>query len=91
MPLTSTARILPSRSGNIRLSIQPEVHYAGAPTFLPWIENFIGVIRSGEQELLDRELATAEDIRQGIEDLRRLMNGKAGSAFFYWNRAAGAK
>jgi SAM-dependent methyltransferase len=76
---------------NIRLTIQPEVHHAGAPTFLPWIENLIGNIRSGEQELLDRGMATEEDIRQGIEDLRRLMNNQAGSAFFYWNRAAGVR
>jgi len=74
---------------HIRLSIQPEVHYAGTPTFLPWIENLIANIRSGEKELLDRQLATERDISQGIEDLRGLINEKAGSAFFYWNRASG--
>lgn len=76
---------------SIRLSIQPEIHHAGTLTFVPWIENFIGNIRSAEKELLARELATEQDISEAIEDLRRLMNGKAGSAFFYWNRASGVK
>lgn len=76
---------------NIRLSIQPEVHSTGTPTFVPWIENLIGNIQSGEKELLKRGLATEDQISNGLEDLRRLMNAKAGSAFFYWNRASGAK
>jgi len=76
---------------SIRLSIQPEVHFAGAPTFVPWIENLVGNVRSGEQELLNRDLATRDDIRQGIEELQRLMYDPAGSAFFYWNRARGVK
>ena len=88
-------KLLPLLDGagfrNIQLTVQPEVHYSGSPTFLPWIENLIGNIRSGEQELLDHELATVDDIRQAIEDLRRLMNDPAGSAFFYWNRARGVK
>ena len=75
----------------IRLAIQPEIHHAGAPTFLPWVENYIVNIRSGERELLERGLATEEDIRQGVEDLQRLMNDNAGSAFFYWNRACAIK
>jgi ubiquinone/menaquinone biosynthesis C-methylase UbiE len=76
---------------NIQLSIQPEVHYAGAATFSLWIENLIGNIRSGVRELLDRGLASEDDIRRGIEELRHLMKHEAGSAFFYWNRARGVK
>jgi len=76
---------------NIQLSIQPEVHYAGCPTFVPWIENLIENIRSAEKELLSRQLAAMDEICQGVEDLRRLIDDKAGSAFFYWNRASGMK
>jgi len=76
---------------NIQLSIQPEVHHAGTTTYLVWIENLIGNIRSGESELLKRGLATEEQIQLGIEELRQLMSNSSGSAFFYWNRARGMK
>jgi hypothetical protein len=36
---------------DIELSIAPEIHHAGAPTFRPWVENLIGNVRSGAQEL----------------------------------------
>ena len=61
-----------------------EIHHAGTATFLPWIENLIGNLRSGESELLDRGLATEEQIQQGISELQQLMHHKAASAFFYW-------
>ena len=33
-------------------------NYFGTPTFVPWIENFIGDIRSCEREIVLRGLAT---------------------------------
>lgn len=61
---------------------QSSVAYLPVSSFSPWIKNFIGNIQSAEMELLRRKLATEEEIRQGTEDLTRLMDDKAGSAFF---------
>ncbi len=43
---------------DISLSIQPEIHHPELPTFKPWIENLIGNVLSGEQELVRRDLAS---------------------------------
>ena len=42
LPLLKTAGFQ-----DIALSIAPEIHYAGVPTFRPWVENLIGNVRSG--------------------------------------------
>jgi SAM-dependent methyltransferase len=75
----------------IKLSIQPEIHYCGKPSFRPWIENQIGNIEGAAAELAAHGLATKEEIRLAIDELRELMERDDGSAFFYWNRASGVK
>lgn len=76
---------------NIELSIAPEVHYFGKPTFRPWIENLVGNIRSGQEQMKEHNLITQEDINMAITELKNLIACDDGSAFFYWNRATGVK
>jgi ubiquinone/menaquinone biosynthesis C-methylase UbiE len=76
---------------DVQLSIQPEVHHHGLPTFRPWLENLIGNLRPVERAFVEKGLATVEDVRRGVEELRSLIDDPSGSAFFYWNRAIGTK
>jgi SAM-dependent methyltransferase len=75
----------------IKLSLQPEIHYAGTETFRPWIENLIGNVESGAAELQQRRLATAEEIAEATGELRSFSEREDACALFYWNRAAGVK
>ncbi len=76
---------------HIMLSIAPEIHAANTPTFRPWIENLIGNVRSGAEELQKHQLATAGDITEVIAELQAFMKRDDASMFFYWNRASGRK
>jgi SAM-dependent methyltransferase len=73
----------------IRLSIQPEIHHSGKPSFRPWIENQIGNIESAATELEAHQLTTAEEIELAINEVRALLERDDAGAFFYWNRATG--
>jgi len=75
----------------ICLSIQPEVHWQGTPTFRLWVENLMQNIRPVEGQLVEKGLASPEDIRQAKKELEDLLVNEAASAFFYWNRASGVK
>lgn len=75
----------------IELSVAPEIHWAGMPTFRPWVENLMGNVRSGADALQQRELATAGEIAVAIEELRAFGERADASLFFYWNRAVGRK
>jgi ubiquinone/menaquinone biosynthesis C-methylase UbiE len=75
----------------IKLSLQPEIHYAGTETFRPWIENLIGNVESGASELQRQGLATGEEITGAITELRSFSEREDASAIFYWNRASGVK
>jgi SAM-dependent methyltransferase len=76
---------------DVRLSIQPEVHWAGTPTFRDWVVNLIDNVRPAERLLVEKGLATPEEVQRGLDDLRRLLPDESASAFFYWNRARGQK
>jgi SAM-dependent methyltransferase len=76
---------------SVELSIAPEIHAAGMPTFRPWIENLIGNVRSGAVELQKRRLATAGEVTEAIAELGAFMEHDDASLFFYWNRAVGWK
>jgi ubiquinone/menaquinone biosynthesis C-methylase UbiE len=77
--------------GGIRLSIQPEVHCYGMPTFRTWVENLMQNVRPSEEQLIEKGMATAEDIRWAKQELAELVRNPSGSAYFYWNRANGMK
>jgi SAM-dependent methyltransferase len=86
LPLLKTAGFQ-----DIVLSIAPEIHYASVPTFRPWVENLIGNVRSGAQELQRRQLATQGEIAETLGELQTFMERDDASTFFYWNRASGQK
>ena len=75
----------------MELSIAPEIHWAGMPTFRPWVENLIGNVRSGAEALQQKQLATAEEITTALEELRAFSGRTDASMYFYWNRAVGRK
>jgi ubiquinone/menaquinone biosynthesis C-methylase UbiE len=75
----------------INLSLQPEIHHAGAESFRPWIENLIGNVESGAAEMQKRGLASADDLAASIAELRTFASRDDASAIFYWNRASGVK
>jgi SAM-dependent methyltransferase len=77
--------------GEIKLSIQPEIHYSGKSSFRPWIENQIGNVESAVEQLLTHGLATSEEIDSAIAELRAFLSLDDACAFFYWNRASGVK
>lgn len=76
---------------DIELSLQPEVHRAGMPTFRPWVENLIGNVVGAAEKLQEHGLATGEEIEQAVAELRAFMERPDASALFYWNRAFGIK
>ena len=75
----------------IALSVAPEIHHSGQPTFEAWIENLIGNVRSGEVALVAHGLCTHEEIRKAIAELHTLLEREDATALFYWNRARGMK
>ncbi|HEX8143432.1 MAG TPA: methyltransferase domain-containing protein [Pyrinomonadaceae bacterium] len=75
----------------IRLSLQPEIHYAGAETFRPWVENIIGNVEGGAAQLQRHGLATAEEMRAAIAELQWFVEQDDACTIFYWNRASGVK
>lgn len=76
---------------DVRLSIQPEIHHAGQPAFEPWVRNLIGNVRSGELALIERGLASREEIEAAVGELEALIQRADATALFYWNRAVGVK
>jgi SAM-dependent methyltransferase len=75
----------------IRLSVQPEIHYAGAETFRPWIVNLLGNVEGGAGELQKHGLATHEEIEEAIAEMRSFSERDDACTIFYWNRASGVK
>ena len=64
---------------DIRLSIEPEIHWFGAPTFRAWLENLVDNIQPAEDRLIESGLATAEQIKLGTDELRRHMENATAS------------
>ena len=74
---------------DIRLSLQPEIHPAGSSTFLPWVENMIGIVEAAD--LVKHRLATEDQLTEGIAEARAFAEREDATALFYWNRASGIK
>jgi SAM-dependent methyltransferase len=75
----------------IELSLQPEVHWAGEPGFVPWVENIIGNVEGARERLASEGLATGSQVDKAIGELHGLMERDDASALFHWNRARGVK
>jgi SAM-dependent methyltransferase len=76
---------------DVRLSIQPEVHHAGQPSFEWWTRNLILNVRSGEAALIERGLASRDEIEEACAELDALIRRNDATALFYWNRAIGVR
>jgi 2-polyprenyl-3-methyl-5-hydroxy-6-metoxy-1,4-benzoquinol methylase len=76
---------------SIELSIAPEVHYYGLPTYVPWIENSIEIIKGAKKHLLELHGVDNTLIDEAINELDNLKSNPYGSAYFYWNRASALK
>jgi len=76
---------------DIALSIAPEIHHYGMPTFTPWIQNLIGNIDGARKNLIDMGGVESKLIDEAIDELTALQNNPHASAYFYWNRAKAVK
>lgn len=80
-----------ARLSQIKLTVQPELHWHGSPGFAGWIENLAGNIRSGRQGLVESGLCSAEQIDCAIGELSALQERDDASLTFVWNRAAAVR
>ncbi|MEW6732457.1 MAG: class I SAM-dependent methyltransferase [Acidobacteriota bacterium] len=72
---------------NIELSLEPELHWSGQPSFRPWVENLIGNLKSSINDLIKYRLSSEEEIMFAINELTAFMQRNDATALFYWNRA----
>jgi SAM-dependent methyltransferase len=75
----------------IELSVQPEIHHSGRESFRPWMENLLGNVEGAADQLIEQRLATLEEVEAAVAELKAFVERDDASAFFYWNRASGAK
>lgn len=75
----------------IQLSLAPEAHHFGQPSFRAWIENLIGNVHGARQRLIEFSLATELEIETALAELRDLIHLEDASAYFYWNRVQARK
>jgi ubiquinone/menaquinone biosynthesis C-methylase UbiE len=76
---------------DVRLSVQPEVHWFGSPDWVTWIVNIIGNVESARRALVDSGLASRAAIDGAVGELSALAHRPDGSATFVWNRATGTR
>lgn len=72
-------------------SFADEVHYPEKGTFVAWVDNIIGNVDSGADQLVNQGMATVEQVEGAIAELTALKQNDLGSAYFWWNRIAGSK
>ncbi len=72
----------------IELSVLPEVHWHGSPSFAAWIENLVGNIAGARVGLIEARLADQSLIDRALGELRDVQHSPDGSSVFMWNRAA---
>jgi ubiquinone/menaquinone biosynthesis C-methylase UbiE len=76
---------------SIELSIAPEVHFYGLPTYESWINNSIEIINGAKKHLLELHDVDKFLIDEAINELNNLKSNPYGSTYFYWNRASASK
>jgi SAM-dependent methyltransferase len=72
---------------DIKLSVQPEVHWYGSPGYVAWVHNIIGNLESARNGMLAAAVLTASELNGAVAELERLKTDRLGSAVFVWNRA----
>jgi ubiquinone/menaquinone biosynthesis C-methylase UbiE len=73
------------------LSLQPEVHWHGSPSFREWISNVAGNVKSAQQKLVDDGFCAAERIERALAELSGLCDNPDASSNFAWNRAVAVR
>lgn len=76
---------------HLQNSFADEVHYPEKGTFVAWVDNIIGNVDSGAEQLLSQGMATREQIDGAVAELTALKQNELGSAYFWWNRISGSK
>jgi SAM-dependent methyltransferase len=76
---------------DVALSIDPEVHWYGSPSFEAWMENQIANIDGARESFMKTHIMSAAEIDAAIAEARAFMETANASVFFYWNRAKGRK
>lgn len=71
----------------IAVSLAPETYAAGSAAFVPWVANFIALVRPVRGALAAAGLATAEEVDAGCRELERFLARPDATVIFYWNRA----
>lgn len=76
---------------DIKLEMAPEIHHVETGTLDAWVDNLIGNIIGAQKLLIEKELATKEEIKAAAEELEALKKDEFASAYFYWNRLKAEK
>lgn len=78
-------------TGDLWLSVQPEVYWQGHAGYRPWLENLAGNLESGRVALVQSGLASADDLQAALAELQAAAEAPFGSTWFVWNRASATK
>lgn len=76
---------------DIELSVQPEVHWHGSPSWQAWVRNIMGNIAGPRADLITRGYCTEAEFDAAMKELDDLTRNPDGSATFMWNRASGTR
>lgn len=76
---------------SINLTIEPEVHHYGLPTFDLWILNSLEILQGVRDRLLKMDGVRESLFDAAIAELNFIRKDPYGSAYFYWNRACAIK
>jgi SAM-dependent methyltransferase len=76
---------------DVELTIQPELHYAGTPSFELWMFNALKILEASGPDIIEKGLATTEELRQARSEIERFVTLKDAASYFYWNRARAVK
>ena len=71
---------------NLQLSFADQVHHAGQPGFVDWMDNMIGNVESAVDQLVGFGFAEQEQIQSAINELEIFKNNETASVYFWWNR-----
>lgn len=72
-------------------SFAEELHYPEKGTHQLWIDNIIGNVESGREQLVALGLATADQVDLAVRELEGTKVNPEASVYFAWNRIAAVK
>lgn len=75
----------------VKLSIAPQVHGFEDVHYDDWLSNIIGNAESARDKFIEYNIATEQELNEGIAELEALRTNENASNVFYWNRAKAIK